>query len=131
MSNDYDIDTMCSDVVDVLDELNIEDYTELDRAYQILKIMAAIGKDIPETMYKVYTSGVVIPREILYGITSYFEGAGLINIVCDCYDGGGFCEKPYHIDNKAYDNGLSHLRANDEGYSVICQQIGNYQDLYR
>jgi hypothetical protein len=131
MSDDCNVDGLCKDITELRSELDTEDFTELDRAFQILKSLSAVGRDIPETMFKVYTAGVGIRRETLYGITSYFEGAGLINIICDCYDGGGFCEKPHHIDNKAYDNGLIHLRAEDEGFTKICDQIKNIQDLYR
>jgi hypothetical protein len=131
MYQDFDIGLLCKNTLDSQELLNSENFSEIERAYQTLKMLAAIGKDIPETLYKVYTLGVDIPREMLYAITSYFEGAGLVNIVCDCYDGGGYCEKPNHTYNNSYDSGLQHLREINDGYTDICKHIENIQETYR
>ena len=131
MSSRYDVTSLIKDMDEFQPLLNESGLSEVELAYQFLKTLAAVGRDVPETLYKVYASGVAISKTTLYAVSSYFEGAGLINIVCDCYDGGGLCEKPNHFNNQAYDNGLGHLRTEDSGYASIIKQIGNIQDLYR
>jgi len=131
MNQEYDVSSIVMDMDETSEALNDASESDVERAYQFLKTLAAIGKEVPETLYKVYAGGVAIPATTLYAVTSYFEGAGLITIICDCYDGGGFCEKPNHFNNPSYDNGLNHLEYKNEAIEKIIQHIKNIQDLYR
>lgn len=125
-----DTQTLLLDMQEALDVLCEEQATDVARAYWFLKSLAAVGRDVPETLYKIYASGVGIPRETLYAVTSFMEGAGFINIICDCWDGGGLCEKPSHFHNGSYDNGLSRLQAEADDYAEIEKQIGNIRGCY-
>jgi hypothetical protein len=131
MTEGYDVTSLVRSMDDSNELLNSNKSSDVERAYQFLKFLAAIGKDSPETLYKVYASGVDVPPTILYAVTSYFEGAGHINIVCDCYDGGGFCEKPNHFNNQSYDNGLGHLDSKDIAIEEVAQHIENIRQLFR
>lgn len=133
MDNSFDVSSLVKD----FDEANSfwieQDVSDFEKSYQFLKTLAAIGKDVPETLYKLYADSTQVSKEVLYTVLSYFEGLELIEIQCDCVGNDKYyCEVPQHNqENVAYENGRKALLEKNNDYIITLEGITDIQDLYR
>ncbi len=55
-------------------------------AHEVCVLLSVDEGTLPETFYRFYTARVNIDPIILINAVSYFSGAGLIKVDCDCSD---------------------------------------------
>jgi hypothetical protein len=75
-------------------------------AEEICTLLSVDGSPIPEIFWRLYICKVNIDFSKFMGVTSYFVGAGLLQITCDCSNEDSFlCEIPAFDKNSLFEVG--------------------------
>jgi hypothetical protein len=97
---------------------------EDDIAEEMCVLFSVDGFPIPEIFWRLYISKVDIEFSNLMNISSYFSGAGLLNITCDCSEENSYlCEISSISNNLLYERGKLDKDTMSDNYVKLVSKI--------
>jgi len=98
--------------------------TDSECAHEICKLLSVDDFPIPETFFRMYTASVDIDYVAFYNAASFFSGAGLLSIDCDCPESDKYlCDIAGILDSAFFEKGRSEKTLETDVYSSICDHI--------
>jgi hypothetical protein len=95
-----------------------------DIAEEICVLFSVDGSSIPEIFWRLYIAKVDVEFSTLMNISSYFSGAGLLDISCNCNEEGSYlCEIPAIPNNPLYESGKLDKEAMSDNYVKLVSKI--------
>lgn len=98
-----------------------------DIAEELCTLFSVDGSPIPEIFWRLYIAKVDVNFDTLMNITSYFSGAGLLEISCDCSEENAYlCDISSIQNNPMFESGKIHK---DDMHDNFIKITSNIQSL--
>lgn len=104
-----------------IEEVFEDDY---EIAEEVCTLLSVDGSPVPEIFWRLYICRVNVDFSKLMGVTSYFAGAGLLQITCDCSDENSYlCEIPAIQNNPLFERGKIDRETMSENFLKVVANI--------
>jgi hypothetical protein len=95
-----------------------------DIAEEMCVLFSVDGSSIPEIFWRLYIAKVDVDFSTLMNISSYFVGAGLLDITCDCRGQDSYlCEISAIPNNPLYQSGKLDRENMGDNYVMLASKI--------
>ena len=116
---------------DATSEINDSFESESERAHEFMIILSAIGGNIPETFFRLYSVGLDVHDKIMENALGYFMGVGLVKVDCDCEDADkSLCSVHSIQTNDYYGHGESSVGHSSEWYNTRNRVVALSADIW-
>lgn len=99
-------------------------------AHEICILFSLDTSPLPETFYRLYIANLSTDYSVIYNAASYFSGAGLLDIQCDCLEENKYLCDIHSINESAfYEKAVQDRKDNSPQYTGTKNSILKMRDI--